>query len=84
MLLSGLGLLDIDIHLAGGSLLTILASGQGSRRIPENSAGICDLSASKIVFRFTFSLLSGVNFIVVHLLGVDSISEVYQNIQDGI
>lgn len=64
--------------------MTILASGQGSRRVPENSAGICDLSTSKIVFRFAFGLLSGVNFIVVHLLGVDGVSEVCQNIQDGI
>jgi hypothetical protein len=78
------GLLLIDFELTGCSNFLDLTSGESSRGVSQDVAGISDLFVSEIIFGGTFSLLDVVNFVVVDLFVVDSISEFLKNIKDCI
>jgi len=78
------GLLLIDFELASCSNLLDLTSGEGRRWVSQNVAGVSDLFVSEIIFWGTLILLSGIDFIVVDLFIIDSISEFFKDIEDSI
>lgn len=78
------GLLLVDFELVLGSDLLGLASAEGSAGVSQDIAGISDLFISEFVFRGTFSLLDVVDLVVANLFVVDGISEVGEDIEDGI
>lgn len=84
MFLVGEGLLFVNIEFVGGSDLLGFTASKLGLRVSEDVGGILDLSRSESVFRLTFSLLSVVDLIVVNLFSVNGISEVIEDVKDGI
>ena len=82
--LVGEGLLFVNIEFVGGSDLLGFTASKLGLRVSEDVGGILDLSRSESVFRLTFSLLSVVDLIVVNLFSVNGISEVIEDVKDGI
>jgi hypothetical protein len=78
------GLLLVDFELVSGSDLLSLACAEGSAGVSQDVAGISDLFVSEFILRGTFSLLDVVDLVVVDLFVVDSVSELGEDIEDGI
>jgi hypothetical protein len=84
VLLVGEGLLLINVKLISGSDLLVLTGGELGGGVSEDVGGILNLGVSEGMFRSTLVLLSSIDLVVVDLFGVNGITEIGEDIEDGI
>lgn len=78
------GSLFVDFQVVGNSDLLGLAGVQLSLGVSEDGGGVGDLTSSEFELGGAFGGLDVVDLVVLDLLGVDGVSELSENVEDGI